>query len=242
MGAIDFGRFQRVLQRCAEVASEPNFKPSVARMYSETLKGPAETFLAAHVAVRKAETSFRKDNREAFDALAALNTPYQEARRVVLAFAPETVLPDALRSLSSDTDRLDALEQMLDALDDHAGEMWADDLAQGTFGQLTASVVKDLNEAMAANKALCAAREARAAFYGPAYERYLRFKRAVREAHGAKSRQYQRIHLRNPSATDEAPETLPEPPATIPMLRTHQSPPSTLRMPLLGQRDLPPTA
>jgi hypothetical protein len=242
MGAIDYGRFQRVLQRCAEVVSEPDIERSVARVYSETLKGPADTFLSAHVAVRTAETSFRKDNREAFDAIGALNTPYQEARRLVLAFAPETVLPDALRSLSTDTDRLDAIEQMLDALDDHAGERWADDLAQGSFGQLAASVVKELNEAIAANKALDAAREARAAFYGPAYERYLRFKRVVREAHGAKSRQYQRIHLRNPSAADQAPETLPEPPATIPMLRTHASPPSTRRMPLPGQHDVPPPA
>jgi hypothetical protein len=227
MGAIDYGRFQRILQRCAEVATEPTVKPSVSRVYHETLRAAAEAFLYAHAAVRKTETAFRKENREALDALASLNAPYREARSVVLAFAPETVLPDTLRSLSTDTDRLDAIEQLLDTLDDHAGEAWADELTQGTFGQLAASAVKELNEAIVANKALSAAREARAAAYGPAYERYLRFKRVVRDALGPKSRQYQRIHLRSPSATDEAPETLPEPPATVPMHRADAAPPST---------------
>jgi hypothetical protein len=241
MGAIDYGRFQRALQRSAEVGAEPAVGPSVARTYSETLKTAAEAFLAAHVAARKAETSFRRAHCEAFDALAALNTGYRQARAVVLAFAPGTVLPEALRSLSTDTERLDALEQVLDALDDHAGESWADQLAQGAFGQLAAGVVRELNEAIARNPALSAAREARAAAYGPAYEGYLRFKRVVRDALGPKSRYYQRIHLRSPSVTDLAPETLPEPPVTVPMGRHEAAPPSTHRkIHPLSQRELPP--
>jgi len=48
--------------------------------------------------------------------------------------------------------------------------------------------------------------DARAAAYGLAYEKYLAFKRVVRDAYGPSSKQYPRIHVR-------ARETDPTPPA-----------------------------
>ena len=226
MGGIDYARFSRVLLRCAEVASEQGIKLSVVRVYQDTLKSAAEAFLAADVAVRKAETAFKREQREAIEALDSLDRPYREVRSMVLAFAPESVLPETLRVQPTDTDKVDAIEKMLDAIDDHAGEAWADELSEGTFGQLAAATVQEIGEAIAANKGLASSREARAAAYGPAYERYLRFKRVVREALGAKSRQYQRIHLRSPNARDDAPDTLPEPPETKPKGSLDATPPT----------------
>ncbi|EYF08989.1 hypothetical protein [Chondromyces apiculatus] len=210
MGSIDYSRFSRVLQRCDEVASEPGMKMVVVRVYETSLREAAEAFLNAHEAVRVSEAAFRKEQREAMEALVTLDRPYREVRGRVLAFAPEAVLPDALRSQQTDLDRLDAIEGMIDTLDDHAGETWADELAQGAFGQLAARTVKEVNEALHADRTLGMAREARASAYGPAFERYLRFKRAVRDALGPKSRQFQRIHLRAPNHADTGPVTRPD--------------------------------
>lgn len=213
MGTIDYSRFQRMLLRSAEVAAEAGMKVSVVRVHNETLKPAADAFLAAHEAVRKAETAFRKENKEAVDALAMIDVPYKEARSVVRAFAPETVLPVALRSQPTDTDKLDAIEKLIHTLGDHGSQPWAIEIAQGEVGQRAAVTVKELNEAIAANKGLAQARVARAAAYEPAYERYLRFKRVVRDALGSRSRQYKRIHLRAPGSApaEDAPETRAEP-------------------------------
>lgn len=212
MGAIDYARFDRLVTRCAEIAVEAGMKSSVVRVHDEILKSAGEAFRAAHQAVTAAETSFSKEGSEARAALAELDAPYREARSVVLAFAPETRLPDTLKSQKTDTDQLNAIEALLDVLDEHAGQAWADEQAQSGFGKTAAGTVKELNEAIAANKALAEAREARARSYGPAYERYLRFKRVVRDALGAKSKQYKRIHLRG-AAAGEADDVVAEPAA-----------------------------
>jgi hypothetical protein len=206
MSAIDYARFDRLMTRSAEIAAEAGMKTSVVRVYDEVLKVSAEAYREANHAVTAAETSFGKEGSEAVEALTALDGPYREARSVVLAFAPETSLPDTLKSQKTDTDKLNAIEALLNALDDHTGQAWADEQAQSEFGAKAAATVKELNEAIAANKALAEAREARAKSYGPAYERYLRFKRVVRDALGAKSKQYKRIHLREAAAA-----AVPEP-------------------------------
>lgn len=200
MGAIDYVRFERLATRCAEIAAEPGMKTSVVRVHDEIFKSDGAAYREAHHAVTAAETAFSKEGSEARVALAALDAPYREARSVVLAYAPETRLPDTLKSLNTDTDQLNAIEALLNVLDDHAGQPWADEQAQSGFGTKAAGTVKELNEAIAANKTLSAAREARARAYGPAYEKYLRFKRVVRDALGSTSKQYKRIHLRAASA------------------------------------------
>jgi hypothetical protein len=114
----------------------------------------------------------------------------------VLAVLPDTVLPDTLKAQPTDTDKLNAIERLVDVLDDHAGKPWADALLSGDFGQQAPKTVKELNEAIAPNRALSKVIGARAAAYGPAYEVYLRFKRLVRDTLGASSKEYRRIHLR----------------------------------------------
>lgn len=235
MGGIDYSRFSRVLLRCAEVASEPDMKASVVQAYQDLLKAPAEAFLAADRAARKAEAVFKKEQREALEVLDALDKPYREVRSMVLAFAPESVLSDSLKTQPTDTDKVDALEKLLDALDDNAGEAWADELSQGTFGRIAANTVLEFNEAIAADTTLSRTRDERAAAYGPAYERYLRFKRVVRDAQGPKSRHYQRIHLRSATNADNGPDTMPEPPPTLAKGAMDAMPPTERIMRPLGQ-------
>jgi hypothetical protein len=197
MPEIDYGSFTRLLLRCREVAEEPGMKTSVVTVYDAVLKDRATSYLTAADAFTAAETSFAKENKESLAALAELDGPYREARSVMLAIKPETKLPDTLKVQPTDTDKLKAIEDLLDAIDDHVGEDWADKLLQDAFAVKAPQTIKEVNEAIAANKALSQAQEKRAEAYGPAYERYLRFKRVVREALGSKSKQYKRIHLRS---------------------------------------------
>jgi len=203
MGDLNYGGLCRYLTRCAEVRDQAGMKASVVGAYDGVLKTSAEAFLAADRAVMKGESAFAKEDKEAQQALEALDQPYREARSVVLAFVPTVKVPATLKALKTDTDKLNALEALLDVVDDYAGEGWADEQLQGAFGQRAAQAVKELNEAIVSNKDLDEARKKRAAAYGPAYEAYLRFKRVVRDALGPKSKEYKRIHQRSSSGSGE---------------------------------------
>lgn len=202
---IDYERFARVITRSIEVGNEPSADPVVATIFKQTLAGAAADYLALEVGVSTAMTAFGKENREALDSLGSLDGPYRVARAAVLAMLPNTDLPDTLKSQPTDTDQLNAIARLLDLIDDHVGEQWADVLLAGEFGTKAAKTVQELSESIAANKALSKARSDRAAAYGPTYERYLRFKQVVRNAYGPGSKQYRRIHLRSsPGATDSS--------------------------------------
>jgi len=197
MSAIDFGRLDRVLVRCEEVASEPGIHAIVPCVYNDVLKSAAKVFRDAHTEVSEKESSQRKEAREAREALDALDRPYRSARATVLAYMPDKRLPETLKSQPTDTDKLIAIEGLLDAIEEHAGKVgWADNIVQTEFGTLAPKTVMEVKEAIAADKGLAAAREARAAAFGPAYDKYLAYKRVVRETLGDKSKQYKRIHIR----------------------------------------------
>ncbi|MBK9266511.1 MAG: hypothetical protein IPM54_42830 [Polyangiaceae bacterium] len=206
---IDYERFARVITRSIEIADEPNADAIVVAVFKETLADAAAAYLAAEAAVSTAMSAFAKENREALDALASLDTPYRVARAAVLAMLPGTKLPDTLKSQPTDTDQLKAIAQLLDLIDDHVGKEWADVLLAGEFGTKASQTTTELSESIAANKALSKARSDRAAAYGPTYEKYLRFKQVVRNVYGPGSKQYRRIHLRaSPGASaPEAEET-----------------------------------
>ncbi|MFO0759263.1 MAG: hypothetical protein U0359_22415 [Byssovorax sp.] len=207
MAAIDYARFSRILHRCEEIAEEPGMKTSVVLVYQQVLAPLLKTYLFADDAVTAAESSFAKENHEASAALVALDGPYREARSVTAAFVTGVVLPDTLKSQRTDTDKMSAIEDLIGVIDDHAGETWADSLAQGAFGKKGPETMKEIMEAIEANKELTEARKARAAAYGPAYEAYLKLKRVVRDVCGPTSKQYKRIHFRdtNGAAKAEAP-------------------------------------
>lgn len=132
-----------------------------------------------------------------------LAQPYGEARSVLRAYVPHVTLPETLKGAPTDTDRKNAIEQLVDAVDDHAGQAWADEILAGPVGTQASQVIQELNEAIHADSALSIAQTERAKAHGLAYERYLAFKHVVRSAYGPKSPQYRSIHLRADGTTDD---------------------------------------
>lgn len=214
--AIDYKRFQRVMDRCKEVGTDPKSPTIVGLVYKSKAEGPIMAYLEAEKAVTAALSAYTKERREGLEALEKIDGPYRAARSVAAAMVPDRRLPDTLKSEPTDTDQVRAVEGLLDAVDDHVGTPWADELLAGPFGQLAPQVVKEVYESISANKDLAKAITNRAAAYGPAYEAYLPFKRVVRETLGPASLQYRRIHLRaspkKPTDEAEAPDSEPTPP------------------------------
>ncbi|MDC0748924.1 hypothetical protein [Polyangium mundeleinium] len=203
MSGIDYKRFHRVLTRSEELGVAPDARQVVSRVYADVLKAAAAAFLGAHKSVVAGESAAGKEGTEAAAALESIDRPYREARAVALAYVPTLRVPDTLKRQPTDTDKMTAIEALLDAIDDHVGSAWADDIVNGEFGKLAPQVVKEINESIDANKDLANAKQARAAAYGPAYEKYLAFKRVVRAAHGPASKEYKRIHLRASGAAED---------------------------------------
>ncbi|MDC0749069.1 hypothetical protein [Polyangium mundeleinium] len=132
------------------------------------------------------ENTAAKERSEAAAAPESLDELYREARAVASAYSP----PEAARypeEAVTDTNKITAIENLPDAIDDHVGTAWANDLLGGEFGKLAPQAIQD-GEPVTANKALGNANQARAAAYGPAYEKYLSFKHVVREVHRPASR------------------------------------------------------
>lgn len=196
MPSIDFSRMTRIATRLLELAEDPNVKPIVKSVYDDRTRAAIDDYLAADGAIAAAESAARKEGRDATEALAKIDQPYREARAVAVAYLPHQTLPETLKAQPTDTDRKNAIETLLDAVDDHVGQTWADQILAGPFGQNAGPVIQELNEAIAANTGLSEARDRRAKAFGLAYERYLAFKNVVRNAYGSKSPQYRRIHLR----------------------------------------------
>lgn len=194
--AVDYDRLMRVLVRCEQVAQDRGVKPIVKRVYDERLSAVASTYRDAYDALPIAASTKNRERAEAKEQLAGLDQPYREARATYLAYAPSAVIPETLKSLVTDTDKVRAVQTLLDRIDDHVGSGWADDLLAGPFGQNAPRCVDEVNQATAADTEYDAAQKARAAAHGPAYEMYLAFKNVVRNAHGPSSAFYRRIHLR----------------------------------------------
>ena len=79
-------------------------------------------------------------------------------------------------------------------------------------------MVKELYEAIEANKVRSSARTERAKAYGPTYEKYIAFKRVVRSARGPHSKEYHhRIHIRGTAGgEDTVAPTAPAAPVQTP--------------------------
>jgi len=211
MPELDYSRFVRVLTRCREVAAEPDLPAVVLQVYAVTAEQPMTSFLDAAALVADAESDFARENQEAGASLDAVDRPYRVARSATAAVLKTVKLPETLKALKTDTDKLNAIERLLDILDDHVGQPWADTLLSGEFGQRGAAALKEVREAIAASKVLQKARGERAQAYGPAYEAWLGWKRVVRDALGSTSPQYRRIHVRSSGAADDVAEPAPEP-------------------------------
>lgn len=218
MRRLNYARFNRTLIRAEEIALTVGMVSTVKNVYDEVVKEKAATFRSAHDGIALAESKGKKEGAEAEAAVKALEPLYRMARSALLAVVPTAVVPKTLAVQPTDTDKLYALETLMDRIDDHVGKKWADDLLNGDFGAASAKAVKELTEAIAANAELSTAVGKRAEAYGPAYEALLSFKRVVRSALGSSSKPYRRLHGRSAAGEDsdeenEAEEGSAAPPA-----------------------------
>jgi hypothetical protein len=209
MAEIDYDRLVRVLTRSKELGETVGGNASVSLAWTDLLMNPATAYLSAHAALTNAESDATKENGEASRAVADFDLAYGLARMVIRAYLPSEVLPDTLKALATDTDRKNAIIKLRDVLEEHTDAAWARTLLEGDFGRKADGVIQELTEWITANRALDASEKARAAAFGPAYDRYLAFKAIVRQAHGPTSIQYQRIHIR-PRRGGSDPSTPPD--------------------------------
>jgi len=218
MASLDFTRMVRVLDRCAELPTQPGIPGIIAMAYNDKLKQVSEAFRAAHVAVDKQEMAWGKENKEAVEALRKFDATFSTARAAVLAYVPAPKVPATLKALPTETDKKIAVETLLDLVDDNAEQPWGKMLLEGDFGKGAPGVLKEIEESIAANKVFSAARAERAKLYGPAWEGYLSFKRIVRAALGPASKEYRRIHIRGTGTIEDDPAEPGQPtPPVVPV-------------------------
>src|SRR5690606_31205204 len=134
------------LRRSAEIAAEEGMSRSVVNVYNDVLKPHAEPYLVLDDAVDRAESAWAREDRESIEAITALYEPYRTARAVLLADEPTLVLPETLSGLRTDTERIEGIEKLIDAVDDHAGTAWADDILLGPLGTKGPDVVREIQE------------------------------------------------------------------------------------------------
>jgi hypothetical protein len=213
MSNIRYNRFARLLARCGDLGTAEDADPCVALVYKDLLEAPAQSFLASHKVIMDAKTAAGTENKGASVALDDFDVHFRTARAVALAYVPALVVPETLKRQPTDTDKKEAIKDLLKAVNDRAGTPWAKKLLEGKFGTLAASVIGGLGGADQASTDLASARAARAQAYGPAYQQYLAFKNVVREVYGSHSRQYRRIHLRTAASADVEAEEPPASPA-----------------------------
>lgn len=204
---LDFARFTRVLLRSEEIAVEQGMRKSIVRVYNDKLAPAAAPYLAADAIVTASTTALNASNEGLPPALDKIDLPYQEARIVAFVFIPGAVLPETLKSQPTDTDKISALDKLMNALDEHKAEPWAAELLQGEFGTQAASVVTLIRDGVTASKNLAAARTERQAALPAAYDAFIQYKRLVRTVLGSASKQYQRIHVRELEAKPDKGKT-----------------------------------
>jgi hypothetical protein len=204
MNRINFQRMNRLLLRSEEVVAEPAMSSTVINIYNDALKPKAEAYRNAFDAIAIAESKHKEKKAEVSVAIKAFAEPYKAARASVLAVSPTKVLPATLSAQGTDTDTLYAIKTLVKAIKEYIGQSWADGLLNGEFGAESADVMTKLSDSILANKALAEATTARAEAFEPAYAAFMAFKRVVRHALGAKSKQYKRLHIRSTKSASEA--------------------------------------
>jgi len=245
MTTIKFDRFARILIRCKEVGTQTGICSPIANFYAKSTAEPVGAYLGADSDVTNASIACEKKKNDAVNSLIALNDPYKVARTMLKSIHPETekVLPDTLKALPTDTDKLKAIKWLYDEISKDAGEVWADDLITGEFGTKATMAMDDINGVITAGKALTKASMNRAAAYEPTYAKYLHFKQVVRDALGTGSKEYRRIHLRAlPGSATEEPEAAPAEPKAGALEAQPASKAVPSGAPAMPAADAPPAA
>lgn len=211
MAEMHYDKMTRVLTRCAEIAEAAGGKGSARATYLGILQEPAEEFLAANRAVMRAESTYTKERNEALAAVHQFDQPFREVRSVVMTFVSTTDLPATFKQLSTDMDRIQVIKTLMKIVDAHQTAPWAREIMAGAFGQQAEATILEINEAIAAGKALDNARKVRALAFDPAYEAFVRYKQVMRDDLGSTSNEYRRIQPRapSPSYSDTGPPSAP---------------------------------
>lgn len=197
MSSIDYARFALVLQRCKEVAEDQSATVQIRKAYQEVLSTASGMYLSAHARAAEAERDFEQRNGHFGEAMSALDAPYCAVRMVVKEHFPDAGLPPSLLDCPTLFEKAMAVETLLNILDDSfIDESWAAKEANTVFAKKAPGIVRELGEAVMLSPSVVAKLDERAVAYGPAFERHLVFKRAVRQAAGPASGQYQSIHWR----------------------------------------------
>lgn len=212
MSTVNFDLFKRLLTRCDEIAAEAGMKSTVAQVYGDILKPPASGYLLAHAEAKAAESDYTAKLALSTAALEDLDPLFREARSVVAAYVPTLTLPATLKSQPTETDQRNAIRDLNAEITKHQPRPWAAQLLGGEYGTQAAATITALEATVAADTARAEARVRRAEAFEAAHEPFYRWKWVVREALGARSKQYKRIHVRSRAGStgeseDEGKET-----------------------------------
>lgn len=195
--AIDYPRFYRLLTRVVELAARGDVDPSVKRIYEDKVAGVAATFMGSHKGLLNAEVAARKERREGLQALETVDQPFRVARVVAQKYVVDLAIPKTLKSLSTETDKRNAIRELLELLDAHDDEPgWAKDLTDGEFGRLAPQAIRELSEWIDASANVEKAVRERIKAYAAAYGPFLDFRDVVREVYSSKSTHYRRLMIR----------------------------------------------
>ncbi len=162
------------------------------------LAARANAYRAAHRALKDAEIVAKKERGEALAALEQIHQPYIKARAVTEQYVSDLAIPKSLKSLATDTDKVDAIRTLLEILDLHDDEPgWASELTAGDFGRLAPEAIREISEWIGANANLEKAVRARMEAYTAAWEPFLGFRDVVRATYSSSSVHYRRLLVRS---------------------------------------------
>lgn len=195
--------FARLCKRCREIMMEAGAPQVFVDIYQSASGQPLQQYSDLTKEVKRARSRANRATKAKDRALGEMDSLFLSARAAVVAVDPGRELPATLKRAPTDTDKREAVEELVEALADHAGEAWADNMAQGAFGQKAPATIQAIDDYIAALNALQKAKAARKAAFASAWEAFLAYKGLVRSTLGAASRQYQRLRLRNAASDDE---------------------------------------
>jgi len=216
---IAYKPFFRLLTRANEVASQPGMRKSVTQVHAVVFAPVATVYCTNHEAVAVAETKLAEANLALEKTFAVFDGVYRSTRSVALAFYPALKVPETLKTQPTDTDKLNAIKTLVDLVESYPNEDWAKDELAGEFGTLSVTYIAELKHVIACAKTLTNAKQARAALYPEAYEKFLSFRQVVKDTLGNLSIEYRRLRTparrgkkedaedESTSSTEKAPES-----------------------------------
>ncbi|MCC6557212.1 MAG: hypothetical protein IT372_30030 [Polyangiaceae bacterium] len=204
--SAQFSVFARYCARPHEIVIEMGAPQVLVDVYEKTAGQPFQAFTDSMASVKAATERVKAAEKGKTSKLAEMDKLFRTGRSAVAAVVPGTVLPDTLKVQPTDTDRRNAIQELVSTVQKHAGEGWADNLMSGEFGQKAPAALETLNEYIAAANALQKAKADRLTAFEPAWGAFVKFRRLVRDTLGSSSRQYRGLRPRGAGKSEDAGE------------------------------------